>query len=306
MHKNGVVVAGDALMDMQFFVENLPEQGGDERIVDRQISTGGAAANTAVTLGRLGANTAFLGCMGRDNFADQLSEQLRLSGVDTSMVQYGGETGYTVDLIDRQGERTMLSFRGASARTIELNRSVKNRLSQTAVFLVSGYLLTDEKQAKFVQQAADAVKKAGGLVALDPCPTVDKVPDEVLIKVLEKTDILLPNAREMDIIEKRAKKAAKAVPCTVLKRGEKGARLIMQKGFVLPSGETVSEDMTLDAKVEPLQAVDTTGAGDAFNAGLIAAMLKGDEPESWLTLACTTAGRCIVRPGATTNAMDAE
>ena len=298
MQKNGVIVAGDALMDMQYFVEALPKKGGDERILERRISTGGAAANTAYTLGSLGIHIAFLGCMGRDDFADQLGEQLQKAGVDISLVQYGGETGYTVDLIDRHGERTMLSFRGASARTIELTRAVKHRLGQTEVFLISGYLLTDEKQVEFVLEAAKVVKDEGGWVALDPCPTVEKVPDGVLRRILEQTDILLPNEMEMNIIRQKSAEEVKLVPCIAQKKGAKGASLTIRKGFVLPSGEAVSEDIALEAKVEPLHAMDTTGAGDAFNAGFIAAMLKGGEPEQWLSLGCSTAGRCILNPGA--------
>lgn len=298
MTKHEVMVAGDALMDMQYFVEALPEKGGDERIIEKRISTGGAAANTAYTLAKLGAETAFLGCMGQDDFADQISEQLRKAGVDVSLVQYGGQTGYTLDLIEKSGERTMLSFRGASARPIELSRAVKSRLGKTAVFLVSGYLLTDTKQADFVLAAAAHVKVSGGLTALDPCPIVDRVPDRVLAEMLQTTDILLPNERELGIIRQRFAEAAAKIPCIALKRGAAGASIMLQKGFVPPLGKGEQADSTAEAGVRPLRAVDTTGAGDAFNAGLIAAMLKGGEPEAWLAAGNRAAGDCILSPGA--------
>jgi len=298
MPKHGVVVAGDALMDMQYFVEALPQKGGDERILKRRISTGGAAANTAYTLGLLGADTAFLGCMGQDDFADQISAQLNQAGVDTTLVQYDGETGYTVDLIDAGGERTMLSFRGASANAIELNHAVKTRLSHTAIFLISGYMLTDINQAQFVLEASAHVQACGGLVALDPCPVVDKVPNIALEEILSRTDILLPNADEYDILKKRAFNTLVRIPCIALKMGKNGARLTVKKEFVGPTGESFNDDITIDAVANPKQAMDTTGAGDAFNAGLIAAMLKSGEPAEWLALAVQTAERCIETPGA--------
>ncbi len=298
MPKHGVMVAGDALMDMQYFVESLPQKGGDARILERRASTGGAAANTAYTLAKLGVKTAFLGCMGRDAFAEQISEQLVSVGVDTALVQYDGETGYTVDMIDPSGERTMLSFRGASASAIMLTDAVRTRLTETAVFLISGYMLTDSAQSAFALKAAAVVRQSGGLVALDPCPVVGEVPDSVLTSMLSLTDILLPNAEEYEILEKRAHEIVAKVPCIALKLGGKGARLMIKKGFALPSGDTMDGDIILDASAEPKKAVDTTGAGDAFNAGLVAGMLAGGRPEDWLKLAEETAGKCIEKPGA--------
>jgi len=298
MQKHGVIVAGDALMDQQYFVEKLPERGGDTRILDHHLSTGGAAANTAVHLGRMGISTHFLGCVGEDDLGERLARQLQSAGVNTALVQYGGESGYTVDIIDRTGERTMLSFRGASARALLMNHAIKKQLGSSAIFLVSGYLLTDEKQAAFVEQAAKLVKEAQGLVALDPCPVVGAVPKETLLAVLEYTDILLPNQAELARLKRIAPSTVEQMACIGLKMGKEGATLTIKEGFLPPFGQECQADRLIVAAVEPIAAEDTTGAGDAFNAGLIAGMMSAEAPDVWLARANQKAGECIRIRGA--------
>ena len=115
---SGVLVVGDALMDNQYFVQTLPKSGQDVEIVDFSKSAGGSAANTVLALSACGVKTYFCGSVGGDEEGQILLSKFAKGNVDTSLVRQSGKTGFTVTMIENSGERTMLSYRGASASAI--------------------------------------------------------------------------------------------------------------------------------------------------------------------------------------------
>jgi len=303
-NKQGAVVVGDALVDKQYWVKRMPQPGEDVPILSARSHTGGSAMNTAMALGFLDTPVSFAGRIGSDDDGRGLIQTMETAGVDTSCVLAEGQTGYTLAMIDETGERTMFSCRGASAQPLVLTAKLKLALYNARVLMLSGYLLQNEEQASFALEAAKAVKTAGGIVAFDPSPVVGSVDQKTLRDMLAQTDMLLPNLAELeamagtgDIV--RAMALLK-VPCIALKKGGSGAQLALRRNFILADGKPAGLNAMHTAAPIPTEVVDTTGAGDAFNAGVLASYLRGEKPESWIVRGNALAARVIAREGAST------
>ena len=280
---NSVLVVGDAIMDNQYYVEALPKAGQDVKIVDFSKSTGGSAANAAIVLSKCGVKTYFCCSVGADADGQTFIENFKKGDVDTSLVRQSGKTGFTVTMVDNSGERTMLSYRGASASTMKVTQALAGRIKKVSMVLLSGYMLTEKSQAAFVLEIAKEAKAGGTPVALDPTPVVGSVGKTVLKKVLALTDVLLPNESELNTITQMVGKVS--VPCVAVKMGSRGAKMMFDIAeYSRPANE--------------VDAVDTTGAGDAFNAAFIASMVSGDPPQTWLKKGVEFAAEVVARKGA--------
>lgn len=303
VESKSVMTVGDALIDRQYWVDAWPKAGEDVPILSTRRNTGGSAANTAIMLAKQHVPCFFCGCVGDDEDGNCLTANLNAEGVDTSCILQSGSTGFCVAVIDSTGERTMLSYRGASGTPIRVTPLLEKSIAAVSVVLMSGYLLSNAKQASAALCIAKTAKRAGGMVALDPSPMIGKADKDVLARLLGNTDILLPNAGELRTMAATddAAEALKTlpVPCIAVKKGAGGAALAIKAGFRLAQGQAQALQ-TYEAAAQHVQAVDTTGAGDAFNAGFIASYLRGDAPDMWIQNGNALAAQVIVRKGAAT------
>ena len=299
-----VAVIGDALIDYQYWVDEMPPVGGDTLIHESNRSAGGSAANTAVALGAMGVSTAFIGRIGSDENGDWIKSQLTSGGVDISCVQYGASSGYVVTIINATGERTMFSYRGASAIPMFATPILSRTMRRVKIMLLSGYCLLNAEQAEFALTAIGELKAAGGLFALDPSPLIGQVDTVLCEKILSSVDILMPNRNELmtlgqaDDFQQALETMQNKVPVIALKLGSEGAAVFIRKGTVTPSGTVFEEDLYEKMPAEPVQIVDTTGAGDAFNAGFISGFLESPDPKVWLRKGNQTAAAVVSRKGA--------
>lgn len=301
---NQILVVGDALIDHQYWIDRMPGVGEDTIIRSTSKNVGGSAANTAIALAYLGVPTRFFGTIGRDLDGDLIIQQMRSVGVDTAGIQYGETTGFTITMIDQTSERTMFSFRGASSRALSIDKLLLESIKSSRLLLTSGYQLLYPDQAEVVLSIAESVHAEGNLVALDPSPLIGDIPKEIRIRMLGLTDILLPNLRELAILTGQGdpatalEKASSLSYCVAVKLGSKGAWMAIQEGFELADGQRVSENLFLQAPSIQVQAVDTTGAGDAFNAGFLASFIRNETPENWLRSGNNLAGEVVQHRGA--------
>lgn len=298
-------ILGDALIDYQYWVAKLPSPGGDETISMSNRSSGGSAANTAIALGQQHLRTAFCGRVGADDNGSWIVEKMKTAGVDISCMQYGESTGYVISIIDENSERTMLSYRGASAIPLEYSPELQLTLQNTKLLLVSGYSLMHPEQADFSLAAAKETRLAGGLVALDPSPVIGQIDAVILEKILDVTDIIMPNKSELELITgindimTGILDLLTRVPCIALKLGSEGSMAAIRKGFISPMGIVFPADVILLAPAVPVTALDTTGAGDAFNAGFIASMFQRTDPQKWIERGNDLAAKVVGQKGAT-------
>ncbi len=301
---NKILVIGDALIDHQYWIDRMPRAGEDSQILSFSKNVGGSAANTAIALAFLGVPTKFYGTIGRDPDGRLIVDQMQTVGVDTSGIQYGETTGFTITMIDQNSERTMFSFRGASSDALSINTPLLQSTKACRVLLTSGYQLLYPDQAEVVLSVAERVHAEGNLVALDPSPLIGDVPEEIRARMLGFTDILLPNRSEIAILtgeedlSTALEKARHLSKCIAVKLGSKGAWMAIQEGFEFTDGQRVSEGLCFQAPANQVRAVDTTGAGDAFNAGFLASFLRNEAPENWLKSGNYLAGEVVQHRGA--------
>ena len=159
-------------------------------------------------------------------------------------------------------------------------------------------------QAALSLSAIKVARKAGALVALDPSPIVSQIYPDVFNSILSETDIIFPNAAELQIItgskdiETGIRNILTRVPCLGLKIGSEGSIAAVRNGFVSLAGTVFSEYTIIRVSALPVSAIDTTGAGDTFNAGFIASMLQGEPPLKWLENGNSLAAKVVAQKGA--------
>lgn len=303
---NQVIIIGDAMVDHQFWIDHLPQPGEDTIILSSMNNVGGSGANTAIALAYLGTEAKFFGTIGHDRDGELILDQMRAVGVDYSGMQFGETTGFTLTMIDNKSERTMYSFRGASSKALEHSDVLMEGLRASRVLLTSGYQLLQDDQAAVAISSAERVRAAGNLVALDPCPLIGLVRPEVRARMLALTDILLPNQLELSILigeqdlTKALERAKDLAPCTAIKIGSRGSKMYLRKGFQLANGRQLAEDIEVWEPALKVTAVDTTGAGDSFNAGFLASYLRNEEPLMWLRSGNRLASEVVQHSGAVT------
>lgn len=275
LHKHGVVlVFGDINIDVFFYVDSLPT--GDISIVARsmKIMHGGVGGNIAVALSRLGVKVELVGAVGTDIFGDEAIKTLSREGVDTRLIERINEepTGIMTILVLPNGSRTIIGYRGANALANPRTalESMDTRIKHVHI---SGYMALSRNGEKNIITLAKRGKEVNATVSIDLEGIATEKPG--LVHMLKDyVDYVFLNKDEMTYlvgtssIEKGIKRIHEILkPSTVfLKLGSKGSAIITNGKVVrIPA-----------FKVE---VVDTTGAGDAFNAGVIYGLILNLKPE---------------------------
>ncbi len=257
-----VVVLGAAAMDLLLKVKRFPKP--DENIlVDEFLeSPGGSAANVAVGLARLGIDVGFMGKLGDDRYGWILLEDFRKEGVDTKHVyiKKNAKSAFTIILINGEGERIILSVGGASL--IERPEEVDENYLKSAQILYLGLSFPE-----IAMKAIHYANEVGALKVFCLEETYSAWGKKYPMEMVKKSDIISVNGEEAMFFtnsknpiaggKKLLSYGPKAVIVTL---GAKGCAIIHRTG--------VKRVPAFKSRV-----IDTTGAGDAFNAGLIAGLL---------------------------------
>ncbi|MFI6300722.1 ribokinase [Amycolatopsis thailandensis] len=271
-----VLVIGSANADLVVPVDRRP--GGGETVLggDTILSPGGKGANTAVAAARLGADVALLGAVGDDPYGELLKRSLAESGVNTASVRTSDRpTGIAYITVTPDGENSILVSPGANSAL---------RPEDVDLDGAEIVVLSLEIPLETVERAvAEAVEK-GVKTLLNLSPAA-----ELSAKTLQGLDVLLVNEHEAAFLlggEADFPKLLDLGPkAAVVTLGAKGAAVVTADGVTeVPS-----------PKVE---AVDTTGAGDAFAGALATALAKGEELADAARKAVKVAAITVTRQGA--------
>ena len=287
-----VVVVGDVATDVVVVLAGEPAPGSDRPAA---ISTrgGGAAANVAAHLARLGVSVELAGCVGDDPPAAGLAAELTAAGVRLALRTVPGvPTGTIVSLVEPGGQRSFLADRGANLALLAGDVPAP---SAGGHLYVSGYTLLDPRPRDAGLHALRAAVAAGCTVSVDPAstgPLAEYGVDRWLADTGGAT-LLLPNADEARLltgcrdVEEAARALARGYPVVALKLGADGALW-------------AAGDVLVHRPAHPTTVVDTTGAGDAFAAGLLSAWLRAPEgdPAAALDAGLARAAAVVRQPGA--------
>ncbi|OLF12668.1 ribokinase [Actinophytocola xinjiangensis] len=286
---NTVVVVGDVAVDVVAAHSGPVVHGGDSR-ARIALTTGGAGANTAAWLAWCGAEVALVARVGEDAAGRQALEELTTAGVRCAFT-FDGEasTCCVVVLVDDQGQRSMLPDRGASARMTpdDLDPAL---LAGAEHLHLSGYVLLDESTLGAGLAMLAAARDAGLTTSVDPQAAALITDPARFVEELAGVDLLLPNLDELAALT-GSRSAASA------------ERLLGAFGAVAvttgPAGASwVDRDGTVSVPAAPGACVDTTGAGDAFDAGLLSAWLAGKSTEDSLLAGVRAGALAVGRTGA--------
>jgi len=265
-----VVTIGDINIDVISHVPRYPQKGGEGLAEQGQIYCGGSAANTAVVLGRFGVDVGIIGRVGEDVLAPLALDALDEAGVDGSCIQRDPQTitGIILVAVTPDGERTMFGCRGANVRTDPALLD-EDYIAQARIFHLSGYSLLASPQREAALRALDVAHEAGLTVTADlGLEAVMRVTDRVKA-ILPKVDILFPNQAEAEYLA-----GHRDIEGTIEALLDYGVGVVALKlgkrGCAIGSAEQV---FTVPGFAVP--TVDTTGAGDSFDAGLILGRLEG-------------------------------
>jgi len=295
-----LVVVGDCNPDVLVLGDDVtPAFGQQEKLVASvSLLIGGSAAITAVAAARLGLRVALVAAVGADPAGTFMLDQLAREGVDVGavVIQDGTPTGMTVAL-SRGADRAILTALGAvdSLTAADIPAAV---LARARHVHVSSYFLLERSLGPGLAAVLATARAAGATTSLDTnWDPAGRWGDERLSAAIAQVDVLLPNEAEALRLS-RASSLDDAVrtlvavgPRLVVKLGERGA---------LCADGAVRHRVRLPA-VTP---VDATGAGDCFNAGLIAGLIAGLELPQAAALGCAAGAISTGAPGGTAGAPD--
>jgi len=247
-----VVVVGSANLDLVATGARIPAPG--ETVLGSTYAEfpGGKGLNQAVAAARAGARTALVACVGFDAAADRLLEVAAQAAVDTTHVRRVGDlpTGRALITVDDGGENAIVVVPGANAAV------AGDAAPPGAVVLAQLEIPLDA-----VVTAFTAARAAGARTILNPAPSTP-----LPAALLPATDIVVPNEHEVERLGGVDALLAAGVQTVIVTRGEHGVT-------VVTGGRGEREEWT--APPFEVDALDTTGAGDAFCGTLAAALAAG-------------------------------
>ena len=300
-----VIVVGSVNVDLVAHGDRLPSPG--ETVTGAAFSRhhGGKGANQAVAAARLGARTAFVGALGDDDFGADARAAMAAEGIDlTGLTITAGATGVALILVDARGENLISVASGANAAlTPDLVRTALAAFRPTAGDVV---LVGHEIPTAAVLTALAVGRAAGATTILNPAPAggIDR-------STFGLADILTPNRGELTTIAagdaRRVGRAAgsdgvpEALARTLLEANSEGPGVGQAVVVTLGAAGALVLSRAREAVDVPavaVRAIDTVGAGDAFNGALAAGLAAGLDLEAAARRAVAAAAVSTTRAGA--------
>jgi sugar/nucleoside kinase (ribokinase family) len=287
----GLLVVGDVVTDI-VALHGTPLATGTDTAAHTTVRPGGSAANAAAWAADRGARVTLLGRVGADS-ADWHRTALEACGVRTRLhIDPVASTAVVIALVDRTGERTMVTDRGAGGLLGPADWDA-GLLRGVARLHLSGYLFFTDQGLALARLALDSAREAGVAVSVDPASTgfLRSFGVRRFLAETAAASLILPNQDEAALLtgEERPEVAARLLSdhygVAVVKAGPAGA--LCARGGVL-----------LEAVPAPVAtAIDSTGAGDAFAGAFLAADLAGADLVAAARAGCSAGAEAVTLLG---------
>ena len=286
-----IVVVGSINLDLVVGADRIPQVG--ETIIGHSFNTfyGGKGANQAVAAGKLGYPVAMVGNVGNDAFGTQLRNGLENAGVDTACVNsVEGASGVALITTGRGGENNIVVVPGANGNLTPQLLEKASPLLERAGFLLAQL----EIPLETVDYLAEFAERHHIPLMLDPAPARE-LPEDLLRRLTWIT----PNESETQELLKTTFENTDQDSATaaerLLKYGVKNVLLKLgSRGCLIAQGNLSKERVPAFS----VNAVDTTAAGDAFNAGFAVGLMRGFTVTRSAVFASAVAAISVTRPGA--------
>ena len=279
--RSAVLCVGRIYCDLIFTgLSRMPVLGREVFADDLTIVAGGGAFISAAHFADIGRHAALVGRLGHDAMSISIEGQLESSGVDLTFLERADDAGPQITVASVIGsERAFLTRRAGGAEPATLQAALS--WSKARHLHIAEYATLAE-----MPDLVTRAKAAGLSVSLDPSWDDALIGDPSLLDKCRGVDLFLPNLEEARAITGKHEPEAMLdvlkshFPCAVIKAGEGGAY-------------AASADRVLHQSADPVPVVDTTGAGDAFNAGFVDGWLSGADLPAALDAAIRAGSRAV-------------
>jgi len=289
MHHRPVTVIGSYNVGLFMKAKRLPKKG-ETIICDKFYEgAGGKGSNQAICAAKMGAKVHFICRIGCDKYGVDALLLYRKIGIDTKYISVDTSvhTGISFILVDEEGGNVISVAPGAN-----YNLSPKDLDGYRNIIAHSSILLTQmENRLETVIYAMRLGRELGVTTLLDPAPA-QPLPDDVYSTI----DIIKPNKTEAEILTGLPMKSiqdAKAVVNFFLKRGVGHVLLTLGENGLIYGTTGVCTHIA----APKVDTIDTTGAGDAFSGGLVAALARGERMHNAIRFASWVAALTTTRLG---------
>jgi len=259
-----VLTVGDINADIMATLSHYPEKGGEGLSEKAELHAGGSAANTAMMLARFGVDVSLLGRVGADPLGEYVFRELEKAGVDLTLVQSDptAMTGTMFVAVMPDGERTMFGHRGANVNLTSV--SLETVAWPDLRWLhVSGYALLKDPQRTTTLRVLEHAAGRKTTVSLDVGVHAARQASDEVRRLLPRTSVLFQNLEEARALSSRVE--LRGALKTLLEKGvETVAVKLGKEGCAVAGGSE-----TFRVPAFSVDAVDSTGAGDSFDAGFI-------------------------------------
>ncbi len=290
---NKLVVLGSVNADHVLQVASFPRPGETLLGHSYAVIPGGKGANQAVAAARLGADTAFIACVGDDSFGRNMIAEFNRDGINTEavMIEQDKPTGIAMIQVAATGENSICISAEANACLTPERISPHYDLIKQADTL----LMQLETPIATIAQAAKIAQQSGTRVVLNPAPA-QPLSDELLALI----DLITPNETEAELLT--------GIKVVDMASAQDAADILHNKGIAQvmitlgSQGVWISENGNgKQVKGFRVDAVDTTAAGDTFNGGLLAGLQAGLALDEAIRFAHAAAAISVTRVGAQTS-----
>ena len=290
MTKFDVIGFGALNVDMLLKVDKIAGVEEESYIYDYSEACGGSAANTIVGLARLGCDVGFIGKVASDYQGELQITCFKKENVDTEGIIHApkGKSGACLGFVDRKGARALYIDPGVN-NLIEPRELKANYLSETQFLHLSSFIgeKSFRTQKKLISSLPSAVK-----VSFDPGSIYAQKGLKAIEPLVRNSFVMMPNAIELELLTGESHYPEGAA--MLLDMGVKIVAVKLgRKGCYITNGQ---EKKTLPAF--KVQVVDTTGAGDAFNAGFLYGLIHDKNLVECGRLGNFVASRCVMKMGA--------
>lgn len=284
MSKTVIAVVGSAMIDLTAYAKVIPAPG---QTIEGDLFTtgfGGKGANQAVIAAHCGAHVHFVGKLGNDLFGDSIAENFKKLGIGSEFLERSDTPNGVAHIwVDANGENRIVIIPGANYE-IESKKAVD---AIESIADLSVVVAQCEIKQEVTLAAFTAAKKRGCVTILNPAPY-----QPLSNELLEVTDWIIPNETEFKELHGQAPsndevlKGFRPGKNSIVTLGSEGAVLIASNGNLTR------------VSAPKVNAVDTTGAGDAFVGVFAFGLASGKSPEDAIKLGIKVASMSVTRKGA--------
>lgn len=273
-------------------VNQFAPSDGETYINNETKSCGGSASNTIIGMAKLGLNTGYVGKVGSDSNGKMMLNYLKNNNVNTDhLIISEGETGEVLGFVDNEGNRKLYVNPKINDK-ISNNEIDRNYVNDTKIIHLTSFVGLNSKKSINTQMEILDELSSDVLISFDPGMLYVNKGSEFMDKLIEYTDILLINETELLLttgkkaFEEAVSDISSKVDILVVKRSTKGS-------FIK------KDDEEYNIGIFNVDAIDTTGAGDAYNAGFLYGLLNNYNLEESGIIGSYIAAQSTTKVGAT-------